>query len=453
LLTIWLDNDMQWYAPASGKRGCQRTFSDAAIQFCLSIKCLFGLALRQSLGSVESLLRLAGLDWRMPDDSTVCRRQKTLLVQLPYRFSTSALDPLVDSTGIKFLGEVEWKRKKHRAELLWQIPPDEPIACVSGDGAYGTKACHAAIIERGAQAVRPGVEGSLVGALARNEALRACRRLGYSIWKKWSGYHRRSLADTKMHCFKRLVSRSVGFLGPFGRCARSWRMKAWPGFVCALAGGLLCAQSVSADQAPGVVPESALLNTYSAQGTVPLKSWKTLRDVRIVKQDLDYSCSAASLATLLNEFYGQSVTEEALLKAMDKGDLRASFEDMQRALPQFGFKAQGFAASYEQLMRLKAPVLVYLKHRKDDHFSVLRGIDANTVWLADPSLGNRTYSKAQFLEMWQTRGDKENYELAGKFLAVLPNKEGIAVGDDFFTKSPHRQSAQATQQLGFKNIP
>jgi hypothetical protein len=49
-LTIWLDKDMQWYAPASGKRGRQRVFSDAAIQFCLSIKCLFGLALRQSLG-------------------------------------------------------------------------------------------------------------------------------------------------------------------------------------------------------------------------------------------------------------------------------------------------------------------------------------------------------------------------------------------------------------------
>jgi hypothetical protein len=34
---------------------------------------------------VESLLRLAGLDWRVPDFSTVCRRQKTLQVQLPYR--------------------------------------------------------------------------------------------------------------------------------------------------------------------------------------------------------------------------------------------------------------------------------------------------------------------------------------------------------------------------------
>lgn len=249
-LTIWLDKDMQWYAPASGKRGRQRIFSDAAIQFGLSIKCLFGLALRQSLGLVESLLRMAGLDWRVPDFSTVCRRQKALQVQLPYRASTCALDLLVDSTGIKFLGEGEWKRKKHGAEyrrqwrkvhlgidantleiraievtnnrvgdapmlpeLLGQIPSDEPIASVSADGAYDTKACHAAIIELGAQAVIPPRKNAqpwkptLKGALARNDALKACHRFGRAIWKKWSGYHRRSLVETKMHCFKRLGER------------------------------------------------------------------------------------------------------------------------------------------------------------------------------------------------------------------------------------------------------
>jgi predicted double-glycine peptidase len=199
--------------------------------------------------------------------------------------------------------------------------------------------------------------------------------------------------------------------------------------------------------------ETILLNTQTANIRVPIQSWKTRRDARIVKQDLDYSCSAASLATMLNEFYGQSVTEEALLKAMDKGDLHASFKDMQKALPQFGFKAQGFAASYEQLMRLKAPVVVYLKHRKDDHFSVLRGIDENTVWLADPSLGNRTYSREQFLSMWQTRVDKDNVELAGKFLAVLPINADAQSVRDFFTKAPQRQSAQAIQQLSFRNTP
>ena len=98
-------------------------------------------------------------------------------------------------------------------ELLEQIPPDEPIASVSGDGAYDTKACHAAIAQRNAQAVIPPRKNAqtwkatLVGAHARNEALRACDRLGRSIWKKWSGYHRRSLVETKMHCFKRLGQR------------------------------------------------------------------------------------------------------------------------------------------------------------------------------------------------------------------------------------------------------
>jgi hypothetical protein len=49
-LTIWLDKDMQWYAPASGKRGRHRAFSDAAIPFCLNIKCLLNLALLQKPG-------------------------------------------------------------------------------------------------------------------------------------------------------------------------------------------------------------------------------------------------------------------------------------------------------------------------------------------------------------------------------------------------------------------
>lgn len=199
--------------------------------------------------------------------------------------------------------------------------------------------------------------------------------------------------------------------------------------------------------------QAILLNSQTAHIRIPIQSWKTLRDARVVKQDLDYSCSAASLATLLNEFYGQNVTEEALLKAMDKGDLRASFEDMQRALPQFGFKAQGFAATYEQLTKLKMPVVVYLKFRKNDHFSVIRGINHNTVWLADPSLGNRTYSKAQFLEMWETRTDKQdNADLKGKILAVLPIKPEITTKNDFFTKTPRRQTASAIEQLTIRYL-
>lgn len=200
----------------------------------------------------------------------------------------------------------------------------------------------------------------------------------------------------------------------------------------------------------GPGPDGVLLATHSTQGLVAVKSWKALRDFRVVKQDLDYSCGAASLATLLNAHYGQAVKEGDLLAAMDKQDGRASFEDMARALAQWGFKAQGFAASWEQLVRLKMPVVVYLKHRRDDHFSVLRGISGDAVWLADPSLGNRTYSRTQFLEMWQTRGDKVDAELAGKFLAVLPDGNGAQASADFFHKTVRRQSANALAQQAFR---
>nr|WP_267958233.1 transposase [Cereibacter sphaeroides] len=71
-----------WHARREGRPGRPPVFSDAAIQFCLSIKVLFKLPLRQTAGMVASLLRLAGLDWPVPDCSTLCRRQKTLQVQI-----------------------------------------------------------------------------------------------------------------------------------------------------------------------------------------------------------------------------------------------------------------------------------------------------------------------------------------------------------------------------------
>ncbi|CUH88961.1 hypothetical protein PH5382_02905 [Phaeobacter sp. CECT 5382] len=107
-LSIWFDPEMVWTPPSSGKRGRQRQFSDAAIQTCLTMKVLFGMPLRQTNGLVQSLLRLVGLDWVVPDFSTLCRRQKTqttLNVNLSYRGSSGPLNLLIDSTGIKAEGE------------------------------------------------------------------------------------------------------------------------------------------------------------------------------------------------------------------------------------------------------------------------------------------------------------------------------------------------------------
>ena len=183
---------MSWDAAPTGRRGRPQTYSDAAIQTCLSMKVLFGMALRQTTGFVESLLRLVGLDWAVPDFSTLSRRQKTLAVNIPYRGSKGPLHLLIDSTGIKVEGEGEWHARKHggpkrrvwrkihlgideqtldvRAveitgshigdapvlpDLLGQIPEDQEIGSVTADGAYDTRKCHDAIADRGAHAVIP----------------------------------------------------------------------------------------------------------------------------------------------------------------------------------------------------------------------------------------------------------------------------------------------------------
>jgi len=196
--------------------------------------------------------------------------------------------------------------------------------------------------------------------------------------------------------------------------------------------------------------EFAYVSNNHVRGSIPITSWKSLRDENIVKQDLDYSCGAASLATIINGYYGQAVTEEQILKLMNKEDMRASFDDMAAALSELGFRGVGYAASFEQLKKLKIPVVVYTKHRKNDHFSVLRGIDNNAVFLADPSLGNRTYSKFQFLEMWETRSESN---LKGKMLAILPKDKNVDILSDFFTNKPFRQTSQAVLHGVIRSYP
>ena len=79
----WLDKDISWLAPHDGSPGRPAVFSDAAIQFCLTIKVLFKLPLRQTTGMVACLLKMAGVDWAVPDYKTLCRRQRTLRSKSP----------------------------------------------------------------------------------------------------------------------------------------------------------------------------------------------------------------------------------------------------------------------------------------------------------------------------------------------------------------------------------
>ena len=95
-------------------------------------------------------------------------------------------------------------------DLLDQIPLDERIDSVYTDGAYDTKYCRQVISDRQAHAVIPPRKNAKLWkdkkaeSLERNELLKTVKHLGRTIWKKWSGYHGRSLVETKMHCIKLL---------------------------------------------------------------------------------------------------------------------------------------------------------------------------------------------------------------------------------------------------------
>lgn len=93
-------------------------------------------------------------------------------------------------------------------ELLGQIPNGDEIWTVTADGAYDTRRCHTAIIDRQAAAIipirkngRPRKE-DCPAAIARNESLRAVRHYGRAFWKRWTGYHARSRGEAKMRCLK-----------------------------------------------------------------------------------------------------------------------------------------------------------------------------------------------------------------------------------------------------------
>lgn len=169
-------------------------------------------------------------------------------------------------------------------------------------------------------------------------------------------------------------------------------------------------------------------------GQPAVNSWKALRDFRIVKQELDYSCGAASLATILNEFYGMSVTEEDVLTRMGATD-RSSFQQLADVAPSYGVRAGGIMLSFDDLKQLQVPAMAYVQYRGDDHFTVIRGIRRDgVVHVADPSWGNRQLTAHQFRRMWEA--PDTDGTMRGRILLILPNDVNMAEIDRTFFAEP-----------------
>jgi uncharacterized protein len=139
----------------------------------------------------------------------------------------------------------------------------------------------------------------------------------------------------------------------------------------------------------------------------PVVSVRELRDLNVVKQRYDFSCGAASLATLVNGFFGDHRTEVELLKTLQarytpadwkaKQQAGLSLDDLAWLANKIGYQAEGAEIGLAALLQINGPAIVHLRKGKVEHFSVFRGTKDGAILLADPISGNTQYSPGKFM--------------------------------------------------------
>jgi uncharacterized protein len=160
----------------------------------------------------------------------------------------------------------------------------------------------------------------------------------------------------------------------------------------------------------------AVVNMGGVREEVRVKSLRDLRDAGVVKQGYDYSCGAASLATLLTFGLNDPVSENTLLRELISPlppDRLAALQhdglslfDLQRLAQARGHKAQGFRIGSSQLGKLSYPAIVFIRPHGYRHFAVFKGLRGGRVLLADPSLGNIRMPLYRFLDMWADKAGR-----------------------------------------------
>ena len=254
-VTFWFSETAirNWYYKGPVQQGAQFRYSDLSIETVLTLKVLYHLPLRQAEGFANSILDLMGLSLEAPDYTTLSRRQACLEVVLPVQASHRAVHVVVDSSGLKVYGEGEWKVRqygfsKRRTWRKLHLGVDEStgeflgvtlttnsvddasqvgpllgqirrlVSAFGGDGSYDKQKVYETLSNPPHQdePIRPIIpprsnakiwqHGNCQETpLPRDEHLRTIRKIGSRRWKQESGYHRRSLAETGVCRYKRIV--------------------------------------------------------------------------------------------------------------------------------------------------------------------------------------------------------------------------------------------------------
>lgn len=141
--------------------------------------------------------------------------------------------------------------------------------------------------------------------------------------------------------------------------------------------------------------------------SVKVTSLKERRFRSTIKQQFDFSCGSAALATLLSYHYDDPVTEQEVFDAMyevgNKEKIRLqgfSLLDMKKYLEARGYRAGGYEGTIDTLAKVRVPAIVLLSLHGYKHFVVVKGVSEKAVVVGDPALGTRTIPRDEFSDSW-----------------------------------------------------
>ncbi len=141
--------------------------------------------------------------------------------------------------------------------------------------------------------------------------------------------------------------------------------------------------------------------------SINMTSQKEARFKTTLKQQYDFSCGSAALATLLTFHYEDPVSEAEIFKSMYKAGNQDkirkegfSLLDIKNFLSRRGYHSDGFRTSLDKFKKVGIPAIVLIDNKGYKHFVVVKGITSTEILLGDPSNGVRRIPRTQFETMW-----------------------------------------------------
>ncbi len=151
-------------------------------------------------------------------------------------------------------------------------------------------------------------------------------------------------------------------------------------------------------------------NTEPAQQdvVVNVEPLAVQRFTNVVRQAYDYSCGSAALTTVLDFYLGRNFQERQVMEGLlrfgetERIVQRRGFSllDMKRLVTALGHPSGGFKAEASDLEELDHPAIAPIEYAGFKHFVVIRAVYDGRVFVADPALGNISFTMHRFLEIW-----------------------------------------------------